>query len=152
MATSAKQSIIRRYTGNLSLFLSSLCLLHCLAMPILLISLPAISQFLPAEFELILILAMLPISLFGFIPTWLKHRDAKLAWMFAGGLTLILISQFGMAHAHGHSAGQLIEDQVHLASFLAQTGVMLIGVSLLALSVYRNNKHTHVCSNPHHNH
>jgi hypothetical membrane protein len=152
MASTAKRTLFRRYSGNLSLFLSSLCLLHCLAMPIVLLLIPALSHILPPEFELVLILAMLPISLFGFVPTWIKHKDTRLGLMFVSGLTLILVSQFGMAHGHEHTATDLAANQVHMASFLAQTGIMLIGVMLLAWSVYRNNKHTHVCSNPHHHH
>lgn len=152
MGTSAEKPLKRRYFSNISLFLSSLCLLHCLAMPVLLITLPAVSHLLPPQFELVLILAIIPISLVGFVPTWLRHRDLTLGVMFAVGLLLILLSQFGISHNHEVSATQLSHDHSHLASFLAQTGVMLVGVLLLAVSVYRNNKHTHVCKNPHHHH
>jgi len=133
-----------------SITLSSLCLIHCLAMPFVILLLPAISQFMSETVETVLILAVIPISAIAFVPTWLKHRNFRLGGIFLFGLTVILIGQFGMNHHHDFMSSSSQHEAI--LGFLGRTTVLMIGVFSLAWATYKNNKHTHVCKNPHHHH
>lgn len=151
MTTQSANSFIKKYFPNVSLILSYVCLLHCLALPFVLILLPTMSHFLSGTVEHVLILSIVPISIIGFVPTWLKHKDYKLGLTFVAGLTLILFSQYGIEHIHIDSQGDIVFAEM-FTIFWERTILMLIGVILLAYATYKNNQHTHVCSNPHHHH
>lgn len=142
----------RNLFSKLSLALSSLCLIHCLAMPFVILLLPALAHFFGDTLELILILSVLPISLFAFIPTWNKHKNMRLLGIFTAGVTMILLSQFAIEHYHHTPAGHDLLHGDALSALIGRTTLMLVGVSMLAYSIYKNNKHTHVCNNPHHLH
>jgi hypothetical protein len=109
------------------------------------------SHFLSGTVEHVLILSIVPISIIGFVPTWLKHKDYKLGLTFLAGLALILFSQYGIEHIHLDSQADIAFAEM-FTIFWERTILMLIGVILLAYSTYKNNQHTHVCSNPHHHH
>lgn len=141
-----------RSFSNLSYLFGSICLVHCLAMPFVVLLLPALAHFVSDTLELILILSIIPVSLFAFIPTWKKHKNPKLLASFAVGLTLILVGQFLMNHYHEAVFDSNFVQSDAFGHFLGRTSVMLLGVITLAISIYKNNKHTHVCRNPHHHH
>ncbi len=139
---------IRKKTAlwsRISILLASLCVVHCLATPFLLLLLPALSTFFSETLEQVLVLSVLPISLLGFIPTWLRHKDNKLMGVYVLSITLILFSQFFLHVDHDHLAGDSIT-----AFAWARTGVTFTGALLLAWTVYKNNRHTHYCTHPHH--
>jgi hypothetical protein len=138
------------FLSKASLTLSSVCLIHCLAMPFVILLLPAISQFMSETVETVLILAVIPISAIAFVPTWLKHKNFRLGGIFLFGLTVILIGQFGMDHHHDFLSNT--DQHEAILGFVGRTTVLMIGVFSLAWATYRNNKHTHVCKNPHHHH
>ena len=60
--------------------------------------------------ETALILGIVPVSLFGFVPTWLKHRNFRLGAIFLIGLTLIMASQFAVGHHHDLSVAQIVSQ------------------------------------------
>jgi uncharacterized membrane protein YeaQ/YmgE (transglycosylase-associated protein family) len=125
-----------------SVFLSSVCLIHCMATPFLVLALPSFSVFFTDAVEWALILAVVPVSLAAFVPTWLKHKDRGLLLRFLAGLTFVLVSQF-LFHQHHHSVVSL--QWPGMVS-------MAIGAFLMAWAIYRNNRHTHVCTVPGHAH
>ncbi|MCC5925229.1 MAG: MerC domain-containing protein [Bacteroidetes bacterium] len=145
---SSKNTLLSR----VSLTLSSVCLLHCLAMPFVIVLLPALSAFMGETVEMILILSIIPVSLVAFIPTWLKHKNFRLLGIFTTGLLLILLSQFVIAHHHDVAMSAIFSSFSDGAAFIGRLASMITGVSILAYATYRNNKHTHVCSNPNHHH
>ncbi|MEP0643767.1 MerC domain-containing protein [Parasphingorhabdus sp.] len=59
------------------MFLSGLCLLHCLGLPLLLILLPALASFiaLPEEFHLFAVLLALPVSLLALAIGARQHKS-----------------------------------------------------------------------------
>ncbi len=131
--------------SKLSILLSSLCVLHCLATPIVLVLLPAIATFFSETFEQILVLSVVPFSLAGFLPTWLRHKDNKLLVIYILSISLILISQFVLHVNHLH-----LTDGTIPAMTWIRTAVTFSGALLLAWVVFRNNRHTHYCTHPHH--
>jgi hypothetical protein len=121
-------------------------------MPFIILLLPTLSAFVGETVEMALIIAIIPVSLIGFIPTWLKHKNFRLFGIFVTGLLFILMSQFFIAHHHDVALSAVLSSGNDTVTFFARLATMIVGVSLLAYATYRNNKHTHVCSNPHHHH
>jgi lysylphosphatidylglycerol synthetase-like protein (DUF2156 family) len=132
---------------KLSIFLSSLCVLHCLATPLVLLLLPAVATYFSETVEIALVLSVIPISMAGFLPTWFRHKNYRLLWLYLISIGLILFSQFVIHTGH---------DQVAPGSMptlnWVRTGVTFAGALLLARVVYQNNRHTHYCTHPHHHH
>jgi hypothetical protein len=133
---------LRSALSRSSVFFSSVCLIHCLATPIVVLVLPSLSVFFSDTLEWILILSVVPLSLAAFIPTWWKHKDTRLAVMFSVGLAFVMVSQV-LFHQHSHTS---------VSVQLPGMASMAVGASLLAWSIYKNNRHTHVCAVPGHKH
>lgn len=152
MSTSFTGNPGKKIAHNLSYFLSSLCLIHCLMMPVIIILIPAFSTFFNDTLELILILSVIPVSLYAFYPTWIKHKNINLLIFFVLGLTIILTSQFAIDHVHISSFSDIFNNSDTSTTFIFRTLLLIVGVVILAVTVYKNNKHTHVCHNPNHVH
>lgn len=135
-------NVFRSVMSRSSVFFSSVCLIHCLATPFVVLALPSVSVLFSDTLEWILILSVVPLSLAAFVPTWLKHKDVRLAVLFGVGLGFVMISQV-LFHQHSHSS-----LSVQLPGMVS----MAVGALLLAWSIYRNNRHTHVCTVPGHSH
>lgn len=136
--TNPTRSILSRS----SVFLSSVCLIHCMATPLLVLALPSFSVFFTDIVEWVLVLAVVPVSLAAFIPTWLKHRDRTLLVRFLVGVGFVFVSQF-LFHQHHHG-----DAAVQWPGMMS----MALGAGLMAWAIYRNNRHTHVCDVPGHTH
>lgn len=137
---------------RLSLFLSSVCLAHCLAMPLVILLLPAMAHFFSETVELLLVLSILPISLIAFLPVWNRHRNYTILKVFIGSLALIFGSQF-ILHADHFTITEATEFSTGSLSLAFIRGLTMITGSLgLAYSLYRIKTHTHVCKNPEHLH
>lgn len=135
------------FFARASLILSSICVVHCLATPFVLLLLPALSTFFSETIERIIVLMVVPVSFFGFFPRWMRHRQYHLLILYVISLSLILVSQF---HLHGdHAEPGAHADPGH---YWVSSAVMIAGAVLLAWVVFRNNRHTHFCTNPDHHH
>ncbi len=119
-----------------SWFFSTLCIVHCLATPFLVLALPSLAGFFSETVEWLLVLLVVPVSAAAFVPTWLKHRNGRLLASFLVGLALILTSQTLFHAGHG----------------FWRYAVMVTGTLVVAVTIYRNNRHTHVCAVPEHHH
>lgn len=137
---------------SLSYIFSSLCLIHCLMMPFVILLIPALSSFFNDTLELLLILLIIPVSAYAFFPTWKNHKNIKLIILFLLGIGLVLFSQFGLEHVHLTTIEQIFSFNENSRDFLLRTLFLFGGVIIISITVYRNNKHTHVCHNPHHHH
>lgn len=130
-----KQTLLSR----LSIFLSSLCIVHCLSVPLVIILLPSLSSFFSTTIETILVLSVVPISTFGFFPKWVHHKNYTLLLGYSSSLILMLGSHFGFHHLGYHN-------------HVTESILLIMGALLLGITIYKNNRHTHVCKNPHHHH
>ena len=76
---------------------SSLCAVHCMVMPLLLLALPAFSfEFLegPAVHRLLAV-GVLAFCLLALVPGFVKHRNKWILGGMLAGLTLVVYSSFG---------------------------------------------------------
>lgn len=140
-----KADLTKPVFSRISIFLSSLCIVHCLATPFILLLLPTLSTFFSETLERILILLVIPLSLVGFMPRWLAHKNYANLLIYVFSVLLILFSQFILHSSHSHEA---YASLAHLP--WAGTAVTFTGAFMLAWVVYKNNRHTHSCSHPHH--
>lgn len=137
--------------------LSGLCVVHCLTTPLLVVLLPAMSTFFSTEVESALVVSVIPLSAIGFIPTWKKHRNNRLLAYYITGISIMMLVHFGFHYTgleelltgHSHEPGH---DHAHLGISLTESSLMILGASILAWAIWKNNRHTHSCKNPNHVH
>lgn len=124
----------------LAMVFSGLCLLHCLALPVLVAALPlaASSLFADERFHQWLLLGAVPTSVVALGWGWRRHRDAPVAWLGIAGLVFMVFAafgiEFGWIDAHG------------------ERGLTIVGAVLLAIAHLRNFRlRNHRCdpSRPH---
>ncbi|MCB5188915.1 MerC domain-containing protein [Methylobacillus caricis] len=76
--------------GNI---LSFLCLIHCIALPWLALTLP-LAILMDERVHVWLFIALLPAAIFGAWSGWRHHHDLKPSMLLAGGLTLVGFAAF----------------------------------------------------------
>ena len=69
--------------------LSGLCVLHCLAMPFVLLALPFLGQLTEGHFHLQMLIVVVPVSSVALGLGYRRHR--RLSVMVAGGIGLLLL-------------------------------------------------------------
>lgn len=127
---------------KISLWLSSLCLIHCLITPFIIILLPAVSTFFSDTVEWILIISVIPISSIAFFPIWKNHKNRMRLYEFLAGISLVIIAQ---------TVFHFILQEGFI-TLLFESLFMFFGVGLIAYATYKNRQHTHHCANLHHSH
>ncbi|WP_251139844.1 MerC domain-containing protein [Alteromonas sp. ALT199] len=102
-------------SDRLAMILSSLCVIHCLLTPILLISIPAlasVSILNDETFHQILLFFVLPIGAFALSVGYLHHRSKWVVLAGAFGLTLLssplLVEWLGLGHEVLGENGEVI--------------------------------------------
>lgn len=117
-----------RVTGlldNAAVALSGLCLLHCLALPVVIAVLPFLGQFGEGHFHVQMLIAVLPVSIIAFTSGFHRHRNRSVvAW---GGVGVVLLVVGGTV-AHG-SYG-IVADRL----------LTICGALILAAAHYFNNR------------
>ncbi len=71
--------------------LSALCLVHCLALPLVVAGLPFLTQFSEGHLHAQVLVVVLPLSLFALGVGFRRHRDARIVALGAVGMTLLVI-------------------------------------------------------------
>ncbi|MFU8860205.1 MAG: MerC domain-containing protein [Cyclonatronaceae bacterium] len=137
---------------RLSILLSSVCLAHCLAMPLVILMIPAMAHFFSETVETLIVLSILPISLVAFLPVWNRHRNYPLLKVFIASLVLILGSQFIFHNDFIIISNTPVFSTGSFVMAFFSVFIMLAGTLGLAYSLYKVNRHTHVCKNPDHHH
>lgn len=84
---------------------SSICLVHCLAMPFVIGFLPLLGlQFLQGHFaHVVLAFFVLTFALFAIVPGFLKHRNNGVLLFMSSGLAMVLFATFGAGALFGES-------------------------------------------------
>jgi hypothetical protein len=110
---------------NTAVVLSGICLLHCLALPVLIALLPFLGQFGDGHFHGQMLVVVLPVSIIAFSLGFRRHRNKSVvAWGIAG----MLVLAFGATVAH--SSFGLVADRT----------ATICGALILACAHYFNNR------------
>lgn len=115
-------------TGTLdqvAIWLSGLCMLHCIALPFILIAVPLFEQFSAGHFHLQMLVFVLPVSTIAFIAGYKRHRHPGMFVWGAVGMVLLII---GATWAH---------NEVGLVADRAMT---ISGSIILAAAHYVNSR------------
>ncbi len=110
---------------HLAITLSGLCLVHCLLLPAIIVSLPLLAQLNQTHFHVQMLLVVIPVSLFAYTIAYPRHRNKIIvAWGLAGiGIMFI--------------GGTIAHEKFGL---LADTTLTIAGSIILAASHYFNNR------------
>lgn len=85
------------WLDNTAIGLSGLCLVHCLALPLLAGALPLLLPFVEGHLHVQMLVLVLPLSVVAIGIGVGRHRNARVAWGAAIGLLMLL---FGATVAH----------------------------------------------------
>ena len=87
---------MRSLWDKIGLALSSLCLIHCLALPVALSALPWLGIVFEEEWVHMLFAAVaIPVAFIAFIPGYLKHHLKSILFLGLSGVTLLLLGSIG---------------------------------------------------------
>lgn len=139
LATSAEAPPIRGLDA-LAIVFSGLCLLHCLALPVLVAVLPLAASGVVADerFHQWLLLGAVPTSVVALGWGWRRHRDRRVALMGAAGMIFMVLAAIGIAFGWVDANAERV--------------LTIVGAVLLALAHVRNYRlRDHICdlSHPH---
>lgn len=75
---------------------STICLIHCLAMPVVIALIPAFAAelFESEWFHITLAFAVFIFCLAAFVPGYHRHHDKRLIWIGAAGVSLVFFATF----------------------------------------------------------
>lgn len=108
------------------IWLSGICMVHCLALPLMLLVVPfwpalgAAHGWIHPAFAIMLIGTTLPAA----FSAWRRHESPRLALLLVGGLGVVMFAML-----IGRSAGVYVED-----------GVTLLGSAMLIVGHWKNGR------------
>lgn len=108
-------------TDKVAISLSMLCLLHCLAVPLLIAVVPSVAAmaFTDESFHLWLVLAVFPTSIYALTMGCKRHKQKKVVMLGGIGLTLLVLALV---------LGSIFHNEV-IEKTLTAMGTLLIGFS-----------------------
>ena len=120
----------------LAMLLSGLCLIHCLALPLLVAALPLAASSLVADerFHQWLLLGAVPTSVIALGWGWRRHRDGVVAWLGVIGLILMVFAAFGIQTGLIDADGERV---------LTVIGAVMLAVAHLRNYQLRHHGHDH---------
>lgn len=119
---------------RIGIIASSVCLVHCLLVPIILMAFPFVESQHNHFHEVLTIFVVVPAFL-AFIPGYRKHKNLSVLLFAITGLGFILFTAF-------------FED-IYLSHIAARV-ITILGSMLMILAHARNIKHAHQCKTCHH--
>ena len=142
----------KQFSDKLSICLSLCCILHCIALPVVIILIPSVSSFWinDENVHIVLVLLAIPISLFAMVKSLKKHNNYKCISLAGVGLLLLVAAIFmhdiglGGEHVqdeHGHEGhdehggiGETLET-----IFTVLGGLILLGAHYLNIRSIRES-------------
>ena len=98
----------KQFSDKLSICLSVCCILHCIALPFLILLIPSVASLWinDESVHVLLVLLAIPISLFAMSMSLRKHHNYKCIALAVIGLALLVLAIFmhdiGFSGEHGH--------------------------------------------------
>lgn len=119
---------------RIGIIISSVCLVHCLLVPFILMLFPFVESKYDHFHELLTIFVVVPAFL-AFIPGYKKHRNINVLYLAVTGLIFIMSAAFLEDIYFSHNAARI---------------VTILGSLFMILAHARNIKHAHQCRTCHH--
>lgn len=105
--------------------LSGLCLLHCLALPFLVVLLPFLNNAALDQWHAPMLLVVVPVSAFAFSLGIRRHHDRRIVWTGIVGMSLMVVGGTVAHYFMGLTADRLLT---------------ISGALILAWAHYRNSR------------
>lgn len=81
----------RDWLDGAAVALSGLCLLHCLALPLVVAGVPFLAQYAETHLHYQVLVAVIPLSVFALSIGYRRHRDWRIALGGAVGMLLLVV-------------------------------------------------------------
>ena len=117
-----------RKLDSISIWLSGICILHCLALPITTIAIPVFGEFFGGHYHAIILFIIIPVSLVALYRGYRNHRKILIACLGCLGIFIIFIG------------ATIIHYQYNS---LTDSVFTIFGSLLLSLAHYYNNRIGH---------
>lgn len=122
---------------KIGLFLSTLCAIHCLATPLLVLALPVLGEVFHEEWvHILMALFVVPVGLYAFWSGYKHHRQAKVLGLGIVGLLLV-----GGASVMPHELHHEVVEALGYDVFTIGGSVLLIVAHLLNRRACLCHKH-----------
>lgn len=120
---------------NLGMAASTICLIHCLAMPVIITILPIMGwQFLESKnAHYVLACFVFAFALFAIVPGYIKHKRASIFWCMIAGLSLVLTATF--------VCGRLLPETIELP--------LITAGNLILVATHWQNRKLSTCQHSH---
>lgn len=105
--------------------LSGLCLLHCLALPLVLIALPFLGEFSAEHLHAQMLIVVIPVSLFAFATGYRRHRNSCVIACGVLGMIVLVIGGTVAHRYYGLTADRLLT---------------IVGTMILAVTHFYNSR------------
>ena len=86
------------WLDSAAVVLSALCLVHCLALPLIVVGVPFLAQFAEGHLHMQMLVVVLPLSIIALSIGYRRHRNARIVSAGAVGMLLLVIGAT-VAHA-----------------------------------------------------
>lgn len=117
---------------RIGIALSSLCMVHCLVLPLAVPFLTTLAAFAESELtHVVLALLIIPTVVFAAWRGYSKHGQRDVVWLLASGVVAVVVAMF---------AGE------HFSSEPLEAGMTTIGSVLLIAGHWQNHKHCSLCA------
>jgi len=123
-----KTDLKTKKLDNISIWLSGLCVFHCLALPIITIGIPLFGEFFDGHYHAIMLFLIIPISAIALFRGFHNHRRILISIIGFFGVLMILIG------------GTFIHSEY---SALVDSLFTISGSIILALAHFLNNRAGH---------
>ena len=91
-----------------AVLLSGLCLLHCLALPLVVAGLPLLAQYSESHLHLQILLIVVPLSVVALALGYRRHRNANIIWAGAAGLLILFVGATVVHNNLGETADRIV--------------------------------------------
>lgn len=124
------------WVDRLGIWLSGLCMIHCLATPVLLLMLPMFSMSKSEWVHIVLALVLPIVTLAAFVPGYRRHGDHAIIGLGIVGLILIAFAAF---------------DPFKVLNEITESAVTTFG-GLALITGHIRNRRLNTCDHPGHAH
>lgn len=138
ISTVAPSQALETWFDKLGVWLSGLCLIHCVGTVVLIAALPMLQfdEHLHESFHIILAVVLPLVALIAFIPGFRRHHDKRVIALGVLGVALII---YGAAEPYNGLEHTMIAVVTSLGS-------------LALITAHMRNRRLNKCNHPHHAH